>query len=161
MWADRNGNFIRQKFYPNKYSGTDHPRILISTRDQNYMILGTAYGSMPPFGHYGAEPRFLKITPDGTILLDTYHSLNSGGVSPWYDYFTPISEDFNLILTHDDRGIAISTINDMNEIERHVKLYGYPRSILLRKSNDGDYHCISQEGIILVFAIDGYFDNKN
>jgi len=157
-WSDENGNFLNQKFYENKYSNSDIPFSISQTIDGNYLLIGTAAGSMPPYGYSNTEPRFLKVNTEGDLIWDQYHYLNSGGVFPSVRGFTPKSNGGQLILTGDDRGIAISSINSLGELENHIKLYGYPGCIFIKTVENENYHCITGDGRIILFNHDGYIE---
>jgi hypothetical protein len=158
LWCDESGNFINQKFYKNAYNISDIASKLTKTTDGNYLLMGSVSGSMPPYGWDGRIPRFTKIKPDGSIIWDKYHDLNGGGVMPSFVDFAKMDNSNNLILSRDDRGIAISVINGSGEIEKYIKLYGYPSGIMIRYAEDGNYEVITYDtSSILIFNYDGYF----
>ena len=156
LWANENGELIRQELYPNEYNESDSPKEIFLTKDQKYLLLGTAHGAVPPYYYSGSRPRFLKVSNEGTVIWDKYHNLNSGGVSPVYEDFAVLETNQSLILTGDDRGIAISQINDAGEIDKHIKLYGYPRCVNIFIDDNGNYQCVAKEGYIIIFNHNGY-----
>lgn len=157
LWCNESGNFIDQKFYKNKYNGSDIANKIIKTTDGNYLLMGSATGTMPPYSLYGRIPRFAKVKPDGSSIWDKYHDLNGGGMMPSFVDFAKMESDNNLILSKDDRGIAISVLNGSGEIEKHIILYGYPNCIMIRFTKEGNYHCITKErSSVLTFNHDGY-----
>ncbi len=159
LWCDESGNFIDQKFYKNEYNISDMAIKLTKTTDGNYLLMGSAAGPMPPYGYDSTIPRFTKIKPDGSIIWDKYHDLDGGGLMPSFVDFAKIDNSNNLILSKDDRGISISVMNDSGEIEKHIKLYGYPSSIIIRYTDDGNCHVITYDtSSILIFNLDGYIE---
>ena len=157
LLADPEGNFLKQTFYPNAYSGDDVPCSIESYPDNNYLLSGTAFGWIPPGYSIDAEPRFLKLAADGTILWDKYFYLNSNtGASPKVRDLCPLEGNHYLVLTSDDRGIAISILSSSGEIEEHIKLDGIPQPVALFIDNQGDYHTIINSGQIIIFNHGGY-----
>lgn len=155
--TDENGKIINEETYPNKYEISDIAVKIVPTKDQSYLLMGTSVGPMPPYDFTDAStPRFLKITNNGSIVWDEYHYLRNGGFFSSFVDGDAVNDETYLILTNDDRGIAISTLNSNGAIDQYIKLYGYPYCIFIRSANDGNYHCITREGDILIFNHDGY-----
>lgn len=152
--TDENGKIINEESYPDKYEISDIAVKIVATKDQGYLLSGSSVG--PISGYYDATPRFLKITNDGRIVWDEYHYLRSSGFFPSFVDVDAVNDGTYLILTNDDRGIAISTLNSNGAIDQYIKLSGYPYCIFIRSANDGNYHCITREGDILIFNHDGY-----
>ncbi|MHA7112072.1 fibronectin type III domain-containing protein [Sunxiuqinia elliptica] len=162
LWCDEFGNFIKQEFYINEFTQKDIAKRITRTTNGDYLLMGTAVGPMPPYGYSSFIPRFTKIKKDGSVIWDKCHKLNSGGLMPIFVDFSTMDNNKNLILTKDDRGIAISIIDDVGEVEKHIKLYGYPSSIFLRYTKDKNYHVITYDNSsILVFNSDGYIEKNS
>lgn len=155
LWADENGDFLEQKFYRNQYAGSDLPFAITPTAEGNYLLWGTATGSLPPYGYYNTIPRFLKVSSTGDIIWEHYHKLNSSGVFPSVKGFASKENEGYVILTSDDRGRAIAEMNSEGGIERHIRLPGFPRLVFIRSN----YHCITGDGRILLLNHDGYIDD--
>jgi len=157
MWFDWDGNLIKNRQYPNKYLASDLSKtIKYIDQDASYLIFGTACGYISGYGYYDTEPRFLKITTDGEIVWDKYYYLNSGGVFPSIQDAYTISNGSSLVLCIDDRGNSISVIDALGEIEKTIKLYGYPYLISINRDDDGNYRCVARDGRIFILNHDGY-----
>ena len=157
MWLDWDGNLIKNRQYPNKYLASDLSKtIKYIDQDASYLIFGTACGYISGYGYYDTEPRFLKITTDGEIVWDKYYYLNSGGVFPSIQDAYTISNGSSLVLCIDDRGNSISVIDALGEIEKTIKLYGYPYLISINRDDDGNYRCVARDGRIFILNHDGY-----
>jgi len=112
---------------------------------------------LPPNGYFNTKQRVLKVTPDGEILWDEYYYLNCGnGHFPSVKGVASLKGDSQLVLTKDDRGIAIATINGSGELMKHIKLSGYPGCVFIKSFEDENYHCISEDGRIIMFNHDGF-----
>ena len=157
LWCDESGNFIDQKFYKNEYSVSDIATKITKTTDGSYVLMGSAVGLLPPYGYYSRIPRFTKVKSDGSVIWDKCHDLDGGGMMPSFVDFAKMDNSKNLILSKDDRGIAISIMNGSGEIEKHISLYGYPSGTMIRYIVDGNYHVITYNtSSILIFNHDGY-----
>jgi len=153
------GEFINQKFFVNKYTVYDGLEAMVLTEDNNYLLVCTISGSMPPYGYHDTKQRFLKITPNGEVLWDEYHYLNSNtGYFPSVKGVANLEGDSLLVLTKDDRGIAIATIDGLGALTKHIKLSGYPGCIFIKTIEGENYHCISEDGRIILFNHDGYLE---
>jgi len=151
------GEFINQKLFVNKYGIEDLPGTMVLTEDNNYLLIGTIAGSMPPNGYSNTKQRFLKVTPTGEVLWDKYHYLNcDGGYFPSIAGLASLKDNSHLVLTRDDRGIAIATVSISGELMKHIKLSGYPGCIFIKSFENENYHCISADGRIIMFNHDGY-----
>lgn len=157
--TNNKGDFVDQNLFVNTYSVSDNPSSIFITEDNNYLLVGTASGYMPPYGYSDTKQRFLKVSPNGDELWDKYHYLNSNtGKFPRINGLVNLNNNSKLVLTGDDRGIAISTINSLGELEKHIKLSGYPDCIFIKSTENENFHCITKDGRIIMFNHDGYLE---
>jgi hypothetical protein len=159
---DNNGNELNQYYFPNTHLSPpchDFGRRIIKSADNNYILMGHVGGSSNPYGYYDSFPRFLKISPDGIIIWDQYPYLNSGGVFPGFVDYSEYTNASYLILTSDDRGMAISELKEDGSIDRHIKLYGFPKCAKIESTSNGNFLTITRDGRVLLINPDGYLGN--
>lgn len=155
LWIDENGDFIKEETYPNVYNRGDLADRIIKDND-GYLLFGISSGFF--LSLLDTRNRFLKVSNDGLISWDNYYNLNSGGGGTFFKDVDVLNDDKKLILSEDDRGIAISKLTQNGEIDVHIKLYGYPDSIGISVDDNENYKCITDDGRILIFNHDGYIE---
>jgi hypothetical protein len=148
------GNFINQHFYLNDMGGTDMPYSFILLPGNDYFLFGTASGIIA--GYDGYMDRFTKVGEDGMAVWNKEYYLNSGGYNPSVVDFDPMENGSFLILSNDDRGENITVLKPDGEIDRQIKLYGFPVGLLVKYDKEGNYVYIAKDGYIFIMNQDGY-----
>lgn len=159
LWLDETGNYLNKRVYESYYKGGgDVSELLIRTKDDNYLLAGSSHGFLS--GSFNSIPRFLKVSITGDVILDKYHYLNSGGCFPSFTSLDNLETGY-VVLTTDDRGIAISTLDESLDVTLHYGLYEFPPAIFIKYSNkDREYHCLNRDATLMKFNIGGYWDGS-
>lgn len=152
------GNIISTKTFLNKYKCVDLPHSFFITPDNNYLLLSTAAGPIGNYGYSNNIPRFLKVREDGAVIWDQYHYLVSGGVFPYINCFTILGNGQYLTVIHDDRGSSIVILNSQGDVEKQVKLPGFPGGPLIKYNTKGKYEFLTFSGRIVIINPDGYVE---
>lgn len=153
--TDEQGNITRENDYMSSFHDDDMPSGIIRWSGGNYLLAGSTVGCLPPYYHVNVIPRFILVSPGGSVIWDKTHTIAAGTNEYFRSY---VMEEDNSILflssTYEESAYAWLDLN--GAVSNKTVLSDLPESIFLKKDGFNKYVLAHPEGFIIVINKDGY-----
>lgn len=156
--VDGEGHELSEKIFTNNYNA-DNVLINYSVENDGSIVMaGAAAGFFT--GAYNSKARISKINiQSNSIIWDVIPDLESNGVFCRINCFDKIPNSGGyLVLASDDRGASVSEFSNSGDLNRIMKLIGYPSGLLVKYNPLGYYEYITADGYLIIFNRDGYHE---
>lgn len=137
---DLSGNLISSQKFFNKYYSfcKESPYSMVVTKDNNYLVMTNLNGNFNS-NYYSNLPRYFKVSKTGTLIWDQYQNLSSGGFDSNIHGINVMDNGKFLSIINDDRGFSLVLLNELGNVERHYKFYGYQQGLFIDVNAQGKY----------------------
>lgn len=159
LQLDNEGNFLKEKIYPNQFNSEDLVCGLEILPDGNLLFIGSTYGYVGG-GLINFIPHLIKTNPDGEILWEIFPEIKSR-----WDAVFPVVQDYKvmenkniLLYVTDTKGFSFATMNTNGEIIRQWRITGLPRGREIILSPDNKFIFLTNNGVF-IFEPEGYLES--
>ena len=153
--TDEQGNITRESDYISSFRDRDLPSRIIRWIGGNYLLAGSTFGCLPPYYFVNIIPRFILVSPEGSIIWDKTLSIASGTDEYFRNY--AIEEDNSILfLSSTYEQSAFAQLDQNGNVLNKIVLSDLPGCIFLKKDGLGNYVLTLSGGYIVLINKDGY-----
>ncbi len=160
LQLDNEGNFLKEKIFPNQFNSNDLVCGIEILADGNYLLVGSTHGYVRGSGGGDFIPHLIKTKPDGEVLWEIFPDI----ITRW-DAVFPVVQDYRvmengniLLYVTDTKGFSFAAMNTNGEIIRQWRVIGLPRGKEINLSPDNKFIFLTNYAVF-VFEPEGYLEN--